>query len=304
MIASTHLDEHAGRSLTEEALDRLLDRTFGANDWVTLALQSCERYLEPAIASGKPHRIANALRAIAHAPTPEQVDDVIDSVCDTLLAQAYSTRNAKMIGSLADVRTVILDVMTELNERSERDAVEPARLRESVDGLVRMAALADKRLGDRLDAVGSLAARIAAAMHLSHDVVLDTEFAARLHDVGLVSMPKDRSHKTHAVIGETFVASTPAIAHLAPLVRSHHERFDGLGFPDGLHAGEIPLPARIIGVAATFVELVTGTPRHKPLTPHDACLEVSAHSGSRFDPAVVTALLQLLHFRQQTNRTA
>lgn len=304
MLATTQIGHDVDRSVTVEVLDRLRDRTFGSNDWVTLALQSCEQYLEPAIASGKPFRIANALRTIAHAPTPEQVDDVIESVFDALLARAYSRHDTKLIGTLADARKIASTVVSELSENLDRQLTDPENIRGTVDGLTRLAALADRNLGERLDAVGALAARIASAMQLPYEMIHITEFAGRLHDIGMINALKDRTLKMHSVAGEAFVAATPDIAHLAPFVRSHHERFDGLGFPDGLRADEIPLPARIVGTAAAFIELVTGTPRHKALSPHDACLEVSAHSGTRFDPEVVSALLQLLRFRHQTNRTA
>jgi len=304
MIASTQIGEYAGRNATDEALARMPARTFGDTDWVTLALQNCAKYLQPAIASGKPYRIANAVRAIAHAPNPEQLDDVVEAVCDSLLADAYTSHNSRLITSVAEARSVIDTVLSELNERAERDVLEPALLRETVDGYVRMAGLADKLLAERLDTVGNLAARIGAAMHLPRTVVLNTEFSARLHDIGMLSVPKERGLKTHSLIGESFLRATPALAHLAPIVRSHHERHDGSGFPDGLRGEEIPLESRIISVAAAFTDLVTETSRHKALPPQDACHELASHTGSKFDPDVVTATLQLLRFRQRTNRSA
>jgi HD-GYP domain-containing protein (c-di-GMP phosphodiesterase class II) len=301
MIAST---QSADIGNIHGPLSRVPARAFGESDWVTLALENCAAYLEPAIASGKPYRIANAIRAVAHAPTPEQVDDIVDAVCDHMLAEAYTNRNSRMITAVADARTVVEGVLAEINEQSERAALEPALLRETIDGFVRMAGLSDKRLADRLDAVGSLAARIAAAMHVPRSMVLNAEFAGRLHDIGLMSVPKERGLKTHSIIGESFIAAVPSIAHLAPIVRSHHERYDGSGFPDGLRADEIPLESRIICVAAAFIDLITETSRHKAISPQDACEELAGHTGSKFDPDVVTATLHLLHYRQRTNRSA
>jgi response regulator RpfG family c-di-GMP phosphodiesterase len=304
MFASPQIGDHADPITTNEPLARVPARTFGETDWVSLALQNCAAYLEPAIASGKPYRIAQAIRAIAHVPTAEQVDDVVGAVCDHLLAEAYTNRNARTITGVADARPVIRTVLEELNERSARAALAPAMLQETIDGFVRMAGLADKRLADRLDSVGHLASRIAAAMHLPRSVVLATEFAGRLHDIGFTSGTQERGSTTHAIAGEAFIRDTPAIAHLAPIVRSHRERFDGTGLPDGLRGDEIPLESRIIGVAATFVDLITETPRRQALSPHDACDELAAGVRTSFDPDVITATLHLLRYRQRTTRSA
>jgi response regulator RpfG family c-di-GMP phosphodiesterase len=289
---------------TEDALVRVPARSFGETDWVTLALNNCAAYLEPAIASGKPYRIAQALRTIAHAPSAEQIDDIVRAACDTLLADAYAHRNSRNVSKVADARAVIQTLLTEMRAAAERSTLEPAQLRETVDGYVAMIALHDKRLAARLDAVGALAARIAATMHLSHADVLDAEFGGRLHDVGMVAMPRDRGQKTHSVTGDTFVRSISALAHLAPIVRSHHEAWNGSGFPDGLAGEEIPLVARIVSVAGTFIDLVSDTSRHKAMAPDEACREIAHHAGTKFDPAVVSATLHLLRYRQRTSRSA
>jgi response regulator RpfG family c-di-GMP phosphodiesterase len=302
MIASTKYGDLAGTE--DSALARVPARTFGETDWVTLALKNCASYLQPAIASGKPYRIAQALRAVAHAPSPEQISDTIEAACDAVLATAYSTRDSRMFANVTAARPVIDTVLAELAGATDRDTAEPAELRATVEGYLRLIQLSDKRLAMQLDTVGALAARIAATLHAPIDIARDADFAGRLSDVGMLSMPRDRGHKTHVLVGESFLASIPALAHLAPVVRSHHECYDGSGFPDGLRPEAIPLASRIIAAAAFFVECLTETSRHKAMLPHDACHELAQHAGTKFDPAVVTALLHLLHFRQQANRSA
>ncbi len=174
---------------------------------------------------------------------------------------------------------------------NEREAAAPAVLREMVDGYVQIVSLLDPRLAERLDATGRLAVRIGSAMHQSPAELLDIEFAGRLHEIGTLS-------------GEAFLQRIPSLAHLAPIVRSHRERFDGRGYPDGLRGAEIPLASSIVGVAAAFVELVTESPDAPTLLPNDACHELSLAAGTRFDPAVVNAILHVLHFRRQTGRSA
>ena len=302
MIVSTQFELAA--STTDDALARVPARTFGETDWVTLALKQCAAYLQPAIAGGKPYQIANALRAVMHVPSAEQVGDVIEAVCDTVLADAYSTKNARQIANVTQARPIVASILTEFAERTKRAAAEPAALRETIDGYVRMAALADKQLAVKLDAVGALAIRIAVAMHQPDAVLRSAECAGRLHDVGMIGVPRERGHRSHTILGASCIESIPSLAHLAPIVRSHHEHYDGTGFPDGLRAEEIPIAARIIAVAARFFELVTSSPRHEAMSPNDACHEIAHHAGSAFDPGVVDALLDLLDYRRRTNRSA
>src|SRR5271155_650413 len=115
MIAS---DGFAGlerrRDAARSTLRNVPQRTFGDTGWVTLALHNCVEYLTPAIRSGKPHNIASAVRAIAHAPTPEQVDDVVGAACDTILAQAYAVRDTRSIANVETARPIFAAVVAEL----------------------------------------------------------------------------------------------------------------------------------------------------------------------------------------------
>lgn len=309
MIASNEFAAFERRRNADKVLARIPQRAFGDTAWVTLAIKSCAEHLAPAIASGKPHDIANAVRAIAHAPTLGQLDDVIGAACDAAISEAYAARDTRMISNVTSARSVIGTVISEIRERKERDVVAPSVLRETVDGYVKMIALLDRGMAERLDAVGNLAARIGSTMNAPPSAVLAIELAGRLHDIGTLTLPgstraADTFEQRHPVIGETFVSSVPSLAHLAPIIRSHRERFDGKGYPDGLQGAEIPLASRIISVAAAFVDLVTDSPARAAVLPYDACHELSLGAGSRFDPEVVTATLHLLRVRQRTNRSA
>jgi HD-GYP domain-containing protein (c-di-GMP phosphodiesterase class II) len=293
---------------TGSPLARVPQRSFGDSSWITLALQSCARHLTPAIESGMPNRIANAVRTISHAPTTEQVDDVAGAVCDTILSDAYAARDTRIISNVAKARKVIDAVVDELRDRTRREASDPGKLREVVDTYVGIVGLLDRRMAQRFDAVGHLAMRIASAMHVSGTNVLEIELAGRLHDIGALAIPEatfsQKAFEEHTTVGEAFLNGVPSLAFLAPIVRSHHERFDGTGYPDGLAGDEIPLASRIITVAAAFVDLITESPAREAVLPNTACRKIAAAAGTQFDPRVVTATLQLLQFRQRTNRSA
>lgn len=309
MIASSQFGAAHRRDAADEALARLPGEAFGDTDWARLALRSCAAYLEPAIRAGQPYRIANAIRAIAHAPAMRQVDAVAGAVCDALLAEAYAARNSRLVAGVAEARSVIDGVLAELGTSAERAAADSGTLREQVAGFVRLVALGDAALAERLEATGALAARIAVAMKLDPATVLDVELAGSLADIGMAGVPAEtRSERErivrHALAGETFVRQTPALSRLAPIVRSHYERYDGLGYPDALGGDEIPLESRIIGVAAAFIDLVTPAAHAKALLPGEAAHELELHAGAEFDPAIVTATSRLLQFRRRTKRSA
>ena len=308
MIASNEFASYVLQRKTDKALARVPQRACGDTAWVAIALQSSTQYLAPAIASGNPHRIANAARAIAHPPTAEQVNDVIGAACEAVLSDAYANGDADLIANVAGARSVIGTVISEIRERSDRERIAPAVLRETVNGYIQIVALLNEPLAERLDAVGRLAARIGSAMHLPASTVLDIEFAGRLHDIGALSLPGTTgsadASEPQSIAGETFLRNIPSLAHLALIVRSQAERFDGLGKPDGLRGAEIPLASRIISVAAAFINLMTESPMQPAALPYDACHELSLAAGTRFDPDVVTATLHLLRVRQLTNRSA
>jgi HD-GYP domain-containing protein (c-di-GMP phosphodiesterase class II) len=309
MIASNRFTDYAPQRDGEESvLAHVPRRAFGDTAWVSLALKSCAQHLAPAIRSGKPQRIANAVRAVAHAPTAEQIDDIIDATCEAMLASAYATGDTRSVSHLQSARSVIGTIVGEVRGHSEREALIPVHLRDTVDAYIQLASLSNKGLAECLDAVGKLAVRIGAAMHLSVSTLLEIELAGRLHDIGMLGLAGTSyavgAFERHPVTGAAFLESIPSLAHLAPIVRAHHERFDGRGYPDGFNGAEIPLASRIIGVAAEFVDLVTGSPARNAMLPNAACHDIALRAGSEFDPEVVTATLHLLRYRQRTHRSA
>ena len=83
------------------------------------------------------------------------------------------------------------------------------------------------------------------------------------------------------------MSASPALEHVAKVIRSTHERYDGRGYPDGLAGEEIPLGARIIAVCDTYVAMTAGRPNRERLTPEEAVAEIRACAGTHFDPRVV-----------------
>jgi len=135
-------------------------------------------------------------------------------------------------------------------------------------------------------------------------VLQELALAAELHDVGKLAIPDAILSKPgpldedewiyahhHTLIGERILSAAPALARVAPTVRSTHERIDGTGYPDGLSGDEIPLLSRIIAVCDAFYAMTEGKPHHPALSAEHAIAELRRCSGAQFDSAVVDALI-------------
>lgn len=130
-----------------------------------------------------------------------------------------------------------------------------------------------------------------------------TEFGFLLHDVGKVAIPDGVLYKAtdlgeeeqslmrrHPVIGYEIVRGIEFLADAAQIVRHHHERYDGAGYPDGLAGDEIPLAARIFAVADALDAMTTDRPYRPGFSLEQARAEIRAGAGTQFDPAVVEQL--------------
>jgi HD-GYP domain-containing protein (c-di-GMP phosphodiesterase class II) len=155
--------------------------------------------------------------------------------------------------------------------------------------------------------VAELAARLAQKLGLGGREVDLIHMAGMLHDFGMIGVRDDILNKPgplhqgeweimrrHPDIGADLIAWHPALAAVAPLVRHHHERWDGNGYPVGLKGDVVPMGARVVAVAESF-DTITNKRiyRANPLSSVDAIRDISEHSGSWYDPAVVDALRAL-----------
>ena len=127
-------------------------------------------------------------------------------------------------------------------------------------------------------------------------------FGAILHDIGKIFIheaslftcqPLDENEwheiRRHPVTGAEMIKDLHFLAAAVPIVRHHHERWDGQGYPDGLAGRTIPMPARIVAVADSFDAMTIDRPYRKARAPEAAYLEIMRLSGSQFDPDVVRA---------------
>jgi HD-GYP domain-containing protein (c-di-GMP phosphodiesterase class II) len=99
--------------------------------------------------------------------------------------------------------------------------------------------------------------------------------------------------RDHSAAGQRILNQIPSLARCALIVRAHHERWDGLGYPDGLAADNIPLEARVVAVADAFHAMITDRPYRKAIPPRRALEILQAGRGTQWDPQVVDSMLGL-----------
>ncbi len=152
--------------------------------------------------------------------------------------------------------------------------------------------------------VSDLATAIAIEMGLEAQQIFDVSTAALLHDIGKIAIPDALLQKTsplsanewtlvkqHAEMGAQILDVSPALRHLMPAIHSHHERWDGTGYPDGLAGEAIPLEARIISVAEAYDTMLHPRSFHFARSASAALAELQRCAGGQFDPSVVQAAL-------------
>ncbi|TMD58231.1 MAG: response regulator [Chloroflexi bacterium] len=154
--------------------------------------------------------------------------------------------------------------------------------------------------------LGAAAARLAERLGLNESEVERVELAVLLRDIGKVAVPDavltkpgplaadERAQVTsHAAIGASLLHGSSGLESLAPLVRHHHERWDGSGYPDGLREEAIPLGAQIVGLLDAYNAIVSPRP-YKPAFPADFALQqLSLTAGGQFSRRIIATLFEL-----------
>jgi HD-GYP domain-containing protein (c-di-GMP phosphodiesterase class II) len=170
----------------------------------------------------------------------------------------------------------------------------------ALDGVLATLTAGDQDAYAHAYRVAALAASVGCAMRLDEEDMASLERGALLHDVGKLAMPDALLRKPapltieeqdlirrHPQIAADLISSVPYLAAAAELVRDAQERVDGLGYPNGAHASDVALGARIISVADAFDAMTRPRVFRDAITPHEAMLELERCAGTQFDADVV-----------------
>ncbi|MDX6708877.1 MAG: hypothetical protein QOI48_4723 [Solirubrobacteraceae bacterium] len=183
----------------------------------------------------------------------------------------------------------------------------PARRAVALNALVAALDARDSYSGRHSNAVVELAEQVAEELGLPQSSMGEIKHVALLHDIGKIGIPDSilvkpgplsdaewELMRSHSIIGAEIVASIASIAHLAGAIRAEHERWDGMGYPDGLVREQIPLASRIALACDAYDAMTSDRPYRDQLDPEYARRELAEHAGAQFDADVVAALLRVL----------
>jgi two-component system, cell cycle response regulator len=187
-----------------------------------------------------------------------------------------------------------------------KDSRRASAVRQSKDVLLSVLHERDAGLRGHLTGVAQLARAVGEKLELSETDLHDLRLAAELHDVGKLAIPDAILAKVgpltedewpfihrHTLVGERILSAAPSLSRIARLVRSTHERLDGLGYPDGLSGADIPLLSRIVSASDAFLAMTEERPYRRAMASEDAIAELRRCAGSQFDPDVVEALISV-----------
>jgi PAS domain S-box-containing protein/putative nucleotidyltransferase with HDIG domain len=205
--------------------------------------------------------------------------------------------------------------LRDISERLEAQENLQAAQHEALQRLAIAAEYRDDETGQHTRRVGDLSARLAAELGLAAEEVELLRRAAPLHDVGKIGIPDTillkpgrltpdefDQVKTHTVIGAKMLAGGgfPLLETAECIARSHHERWDGTGYPAGLAGGDIPLAGRIVAIADVFDALTHNRPYKSAWSKEEGLAEIEAQRGRQFDPELVDAFRMLFPASRMT----
>jgi HD-GYP domain-containing protein (c-di-GMP phosphodiesterase class II) len=212
----------------------------------------------------------------------------------------------QMIQNLSSQMAMAVET-AELKRKEERAYIE------TVAALAAAVEARDKYTRGHSRRVTEFSVEIARRMGKPDWFVKDLESAALLHDIGKIGIPDTILHNTgplppdgmafifgHPIGGENILKPVGSLARLCPIVRHHHERFDGSGYPDRLKGEDIPISARIISVADSFDAMISVRAYKPTRDQEDAVKELVRCRGSQFDPTCVDAFIDYLKEHPET----
>jgi diguanylate cyclase (GGDEF)-like protein len=256
---------------------------------------------------GRAYRIGGDEFCVLARSGRDGTDEIIDLVTRALSEQGdgfsiTTSQGAILLPTDASTATEAMRAVDlRMYENKNTSRIPPDA--QTINALLRAIHERDRDWGERLVSTADLADAVCRQLGVPAAEQARIRQAAQLHDVGKVGIPDEILRKPGPLtpaewafiqqapaIGERITLSAPALAAVAPLVRSARERYDGTGYPDGLAGNDIPLGARIIAACAALAAMTSDRPYADQLDRDAALQELSRAGGLQFDPLVVAAL--------------
>ncbi len=283
------LDDPSLESTIEGVLDRLclslqLAKPVGLATWAAREGRRLGVY-----------RASELVNAAAHALAVE--------------AESFEIDHGRLLAFLEVLKGEAAATLSALDEqREETGAVHS----ETALALLSMLAERDTQTCCHSKATGEWARRLCGALVLPPEQTTFIVLCAVLHDIGKISTPDAILFKPtalteseweimrdHSAAGQRILDQISSLARCSPIVRAHHERWDGKGYPDGLSADAIPFEARVVAVADAFHAMISNRPYRKAIAPRQALETLETGRGTQWDPMIVDAMLSLFSTRRR-----
>ena len=222
------------------------------------------------------------------------------NIGEKLSGEDYSAQDLELLDTLGSESAIAIS-NANLYNSLEKNYLQ------TIQALAQAIEAKDRSTRGHSERVTKLAIEIARELNINRENIEILQYASILHDIGKIAVEEEILNKPgklteaeyerikiHPVKGEEIIGPITFLDNVKPIIRHHHERFDGKGYPDQMKGNEIPLLARILSVADVFDALVSDRPyRVFRMSHEEALAEIQKCSGTQFDPEIVQTLTQM-----------
>lgn len=232
------------------------------------------------------------------------VDDFLGLI---ILGEERHTQREPFDNNKLQLISLIADQASSALRRSILHAQLEENFIETIISLANAVEARDTYTGDHSARIEDLVEKVCQHLNFPEEELTNMRWAARLHDIGKIGVPdyilrKPGSltdeewvmMKQHPSIGSKILAPITKMAQVSPIIRAHHEKFNGSGYPDGLTSHQIPLGSRILAIVDAYVAMTDDRIYRKSLGHEKAVSELIANKGSQFDPEIVDIFLNVI----------
>ena len=293
------------RRLTKAVIEQLHDPELLGNPALEGSITVLLDRLCMSLNLAKPIGLSNWAAREAERLGPERASELVAAAVHVIAGEAvHSAADAgRALAFLEVLRSAIGTALAACGEKADE---EQAEFNESTRALLAMLGERDAATCCHSRATGEWARRLCTAMGIASESAALIKLCAVLHDIGKIATPESILLKRgplskdewvvmreHSAAGQRILDQIPTLSRCALIVRAHHERWDGAGYPDGLAGENIPFEARVVAVADAFHALISERPYRKAIPPRQALEILESGGGTQWDPAVVDVMCGL-----------
>jgi putative nucleotidyltransferase with HDIG domain len=305
-------------TVTSRALDLLDDDAFHTHPSAEDSIALCADRISEALRTRDPRAMASWIQYETHAATDREIYAVLDASCNAVAMETSDLKERNStLAFIERLRSKVSDDLHSMRSHQRIDEMTSSNTKAVIAGLLSAIDAYDAETAIHLKATAALARSVAEAMALQPKMIADIELAALLHDIGKIKVSvailnkpgaltdsEWESMRRHPQTGYDMLEKHPELRHISFIVRAHHERIDGRGYPERLVGDDIPLEARVVAVADAFHAMTVKRSYRKPMMPREALDELYACRNTQFDQNVVAAICEHFEYTPREPRVA